>query len=216
MVYDLNHTLNEIKKRAEKLFKKGYKEQFIVLIFKIRSPTLIEYLYYVSCYTQISSIEEIDKAIEVYKEAFRGEKLVDFKLRTDYKWKPPKTLLKTIDEVMKELDKLGKEYERKIAEKLPEKLRKMPITPTEGPVTVTIIFKDNNQTFGIDITEDYYRIDREILEYLTDSLKPTSKILGYTIEPHQLMLKKPEIESYYIEDRHVIVQLKHENDKIKN
>jgi len=215
MVYDLNYTLNEIKKRAEKLFKKGYKEQFIVLVFKIRSPTLIEYLYYISCYTQTYSIKEIDKAIEVYKEAFRGEKLVDFKLRTDYKWKPPKTPLKTIDEVMKELDKLGKEYERKIAEKLPEKLRKMPITPEEGPVTITIIFKDKNQTFGIDITEDYYRIDREILEYLTDSLPPTSKILGYNVEPQELMLKEPEIEDYYIEEGHLIVELKHEIDKIK-
>ncbi len=95
MVYNLNHTLNEIRKRAEKLFEKGYKEQFIILIFKIRSPTPIGYLYYVSCYTQVTSLEKIDKAIEVYQEVFRGEKLVDFGLRTDYKWEPPKIMLKT-------------------------------------------------------------------------------------------------------------------------
>ena len=90
---------------------------------------------------------------------------------------------KNIDKVMKELDRLGEEYEKRVAEKLPENLKKMPITPSDGPVTVTMIFEDNNLTFGIDINEDYYRIDREILEYLKDSLKPTSKILGYTVEP---------------------------------
>ncbi len=112
---------------------------------------------------------------------------------------------------MKELDRLGEEYEKRVAEKLPENLRKMPITPSDGPVTVTMIFEDNNLTFGIDINEDYYRIDREILEYLKDSLKPTSKILGYTVEPQELMLKEPEIENYYIENDHVIVELKTSN-----
>jgi len=87
----------------------------------------------------------------------------------------------------------------------------MPITPTEGPVTVTMIFKDNNLTFGIDITEDYHRIEREILEYLKESLRPTARILGYTIEPHEAMEREPEIKSYYIEDGHLIVEIKIES-----
>ncbi|RLE61416.1 MAG: hypothetical protein DRJ32_01290 [Thermoprotei archaeon] len=211
LIYDLDYALNEIKKRSEILFKKNYKEQFIVLTFKIRSPSPLKYIYYVTCYTQITSPAELDKAIQVFKEVFRGEKLVHFRIRIDYKWKETRINLKSIDEVIRKLNELGEEYERKIAEKLPEELKHMPITPTEGPVTVTMIFKDNNLTFGIDITEDYHRIEREILEYLKESLRSTARILGYTIEPHEAMEREPEIKSYYIEDGHLIVEIKIES-----
>jgi len=87
----------------------------------------------------------------------------------------------------------------------------MPITPSDGPVSVFIMFKDNDLKFGIEISEDYYRIEREILEYLVDSLRPTSKTLGYSVKPRELMLKEPEIENYYIENDHVIVELKTSN-----
>ena len=126
MVYDLEHILKEMRKRAQILFEKGYKPLFMVLVFKIRSPTILEYPYYVACFTEITNIEETDKAIEVYREVFRGEKLVDFELKINYKWKPPKATLKNIDEVMKKLNELGEEFEKKIAEKLPEKLKKCP------------------------------------------------------------------------------------------
>ena len=215
MVYDLKHTLSELKKRSIKLLEKGHKKLFIVMVFKIRSPTLTEYPYYVACFTQANNMKEVEKALKVYEEIFRGEKLVDFEIKVNHQWENPKPTLKNIDEVMKKIEEIGKEFEEKIAKKLPEKLRKKPITPLDAPISVYIIFKENKQTFGIEVTEDYYRIDREILEYLTDSLPPTSKIQGYQVEPHELMLKEPEIEDYYIEEGHVIVELKTEFDKTK-
>ena len=117
LIYDLGYALNEIKRRSEILFEKNYKEQFIVLTFKIRSPSPLKYLYYVTCYTQITDPVELDKAIEVFREVFRGEKLVHFRVRIDYKWKETKIDLKSIDEVIRKLNELGEEYENKIAEK---------------------------------------------------------------------------------------------------
>jgi len=162
---------------------------FIVMVFKIRSPTLTEYPYYVACFTQANNIKEVEKALKVYEEIFRGEKLVDFEIKVNHQWENPKPTLKNIDEVMKKIEEIGKEFEEKIAKKLPEKLRKKPITPLDSPISVYIIFKENKQTSGIEITEDYYNIEPEIIEYLIESIPLTSKILGYNVEPRELMQK---------------------------
>ena len=215
MVYDLNHVLKEMKKRASLLFSKDFTPLFMIVTFKLRLPLppCEDFIYYVSCFTMIKNEEEIDKAIEVYSEVFEAELVIDFKLIKDYFWQPPQKLIESLDELLEKIDEAGREFEEKIRRKLPEEIRGTPIAPSEGPITITVIFQDNNLTFGINLTEDYHRIEKETIKALLKHLRPTSKILGYTLEVSNLMKREPEINSYHIENGFIHIELKHNEEE---
>ncbi|MHC1627805.1 MAG: hypothetical protein ACXQTI_03115 [Candidatus Nezhaarchaeales archaeon] len=89
----------------------------------------------------------------------------------------------------------------------------MPIRVT---ATITITFQNNNLTFGINLTEDYHHIEKETIKNYLQHLRPTSTILGYTLEISDLIKKEPEINSYYIENGFIHIELKHNTNEKPN
>ncbi|RLE47896.1 MAG: hypothetical protein DRJ31_08165 [Candidatus Methanomethylicota archaeon] len=211
MVYDLDYVLGEVKKASTTLLNRGFKPLFMFITFKLRLPLppCEDFLYYVTCFTMISSEEELEKAIMVYADMFRSESVIDFGLRENYQWRLPDRLLKSLDEVFQEVNKAREEFENRIRQKLPKEVRDKPIIPSHGPITITLVFQEDNLTFGIDLIEDYYRIEVETIEALLKYLKTTSRILGYMLETSALE-EEPEVKDYRIEDGFVHVELKHE------